>query len=229
MAYLIFAVVRLNNTDDEVVCNRLDIVVHDPDHTGFINENEIRELLVAHKLFPEGKAMKDIDLVRLEKVLTASPYIDEALCYKTSNGKVTMQVTPRIPLLHVLNQAGEDFYIDNKGGTMPRGHHEIDLIVMTGHVNRKTAGRLYAPMGRMLAKDSFWNNRIQEIHITEAGEIELTPSIGDHIIQLGDTSRLTDKLSRMQTFYTEGLDKAGWNRYKTINLKFNNQVICTKR
>jgi cell division protein FtsQ len=53
--------------------------------------------------------------------------------------------------------------------------------------------------------------------------------VGDHIIQLGDASELDSKLSRMRTFYTEGLDKAGWNKYKTINLKFHDQVICTKR
>ena len=228
-AYLTYAVVSFNQTDENQVCTGLDIIVNDKDSTGFIKENEVRELLVSSKLFPEGNALKDIDLVKMEQVLTASPYIDEALCYMASDGRMTIQVTPRIPVLHVLNKAGEDFYIDNRGGIMPRGHHHINLIVMTGHVQKKTAGGLYAPMGLALSKDSFWNHRIQEIYVTEAGELEITPSIGDHIIQLGDTSNLSDKLSRMQTFYTEGLNKAGWNRYKTINLKFNNQVICTRR
>jgi len=228
-AYLTFAVTTLNRSDENQVCRGLGIIVHDADSTGFINENEVREMLVANKLFPEGKAIKDIDLAKMEKVLVASPYIDKALCYLAADGRVGIQVTPRIPVLHVLNNAGEDFYIDNRGSIMPRGYHQIDLIVMTGNINKKTAGPLYAPMGRMLNKDDFWNRQIQEIHITHAGEIEITPRIGDHIIQLGDTSALADKLYRMRTFYTEGLDKAGWNKYKTISLKFNNQVICTKR
>jgi len=228
-AYLIFAVAMFNRSDENQVCRGLGIIVHDPDSTGFISENEVREMLVANKLFPEGRAIQDIDLAKMEKVLVASPYIDQALCYLAADGRVGIQVTPRIPVLHVLNSAGEDFYIDNCGGIMPRGHHQIDLIVMTGHVNKKTAGHLYAPMGRMLSKDAFWNQQIEEIHITNAGEIEITPRVGDHIIQLGDTSELDNKLCRMRTFYTEGLDKAGWNKYKTINLKFHDQVICTKR
>ena len=81
----------------------------------------------------------------------------------------------------------------------------------------------------LLSEDEFWNQQIQEIHVTPAGELELTPQIGDHIILLGDTSNLTDKLYRMRTFITEGLDQAGWNRYKAIDLRFKNQVIGVKR
>lgn len=228
-AYFIFALTTINQSSEEQVCTGLNIIVNDPDSTNFINENEVRELLVSHKMFPERKALKDVDLSQLENVLTASPYIDEALCYKSTDGRVTIQVSPRIPVLHVINNAGEDFYIDHRGGTMPRGHHQIDLIVMTGNVNRKTAGSLYAPMGVTLGQDEFWNNQIQEIHVNNAGELEITPRVGDHTILLGDTSNLQDKLCRMRIFYTEGLNKAGWNKYKTINLKFSNQVVATKR
>jgi hypothetical protein len=27
----------------------------------------------------------------------------------------------------------------------------------------------------------------------------------------------------------EGLNKAGWNKYKVINLKYKDQVVCTKK
>ena len=230
IAYLIFALTAINKPKEGQVCQGLDIhvVVPDSSLSSFVNENEVRELLVSHKLFPEGRAMEKIDLAQLTSVLTSCPYIEDALCYVTADSRITMQVTPRVPVLHVINTAGEDFYIDRKGHIMPRGHHCADLIVMTGHVNRATAGALYAPMGVALSKDTFWNRQIEEIHVTDAGELEITPRVGDHIIQLGDTSDLSGKLSRMRIFYTEGLNKAGWNRYKTINLKYNNQVIATR-
>lgn len=228
VAYFIFALTKINKLEETQVCSGLDIVVNDPDSTNFINENEVREILVANQLFPEGKTLASIDLKQLEKVLSASPYIDKTLCYQTAEGRITMQVTPRIPVLHVLNNAGEDFYIDNMGGIMPRGHHHINLIVLTGNVEKKTAGKLYAGMGIALGKDEFWNQQIQEIHVNGRGELEITPRVGDHIILLGDTSALQEKLNRMRIFYTEGLDKAGWNQYKHINLKYKDQVICTK-
>ena len=227
LAYLVFALTTLNRPKEGQVCNGLDIYVSASD-SSIINENDVRELLVSHKLFPEGKSMDDVDISQLTAVLTSSPYIDDAMCYLTAESRITIQVTAREPVLHVINDAGEDFYIDRKGHTMPRGHHQADLIVMTGHVSRATAGALYAPMGIALSKDTFWNRQTEEIHVTDAGELEITPRVGDHIIQLGDTSALSDKLSRMRLFYTEGLDKAGWNRYKIINLKYKDQVIATR-
>lgn len=229
IAYLVFALVKFSCHDKNQVCQGLDIQILDGQCTDFVNENEVRELLVSKKLFPEGRALDSINLAELESVLVASPYIDRALCYKTAQQTIMMRITPRIPILHVLNTEGDDFYIDNCGGTMPRGHHTIDLIVMSGHVDRATAGRRYSAIGMQLATDSFWQNQIEEIHVTPEGELEITPRVGDHIILLGDTSDFTGKLSRMKTFYTEGLNKAGWNKYKTISLKYAGQVVCTKR
>ncbi len=228
-AYFVFALTTFNRPAQDPDCKGLDIVIKDDQHTDFINENEVRELLAKEKLFPEGKAIKDIDLAQLESVLVASPYIDQALCYATADGKITMQVTPRIPIMHVINAAGEDFYIDNCGGTMPRGHHVIDLIVMTGNVQRATAGDLYMPLATTLTTDPYWRDQIQEVHVDADGDISLTPRIGEHIIILGDTSNIEDKFSRMKTFQSEGLDKAGWNRYKTISVKYAGQVIATKK
>ena len=229
VVYLIFALVKFNRPDESPVCQGLDIHILDEQGTDFVNENEVRELLANHKIFPEGQLLEQVNLAQLESLLVASPYINQALCYKTAQHTIMMQITPRVPVLHVLNTAGEDFYIDSCGGTMPRGHHAIDLIVMTGDINRKAAGKRYAPMGKMLANDNFWQKQIQEIHVTPDGELEITPRVGNHTILLGDTAHLADKLSRMKTFYTEGLNKAGWNRYKTISLKFDRQVVCTRR
>ena len=229
LAYLIFAVTMLHKAAPPQECTGLDIVINDEQQTGIINENEVRQLLVSKKLFPEREPLKQIDLAQLESALLTSPYIDKVLCYKTAEGQISIQITPRRPVLHVLNQKGDDFYIDNQGTTMPRGHHHVDLIVMTGHVPRATAGKRYHELGIILNKDSFWNNQIQEIHVTAQGELQVTPKVGEHTIILGDTSRIEDKLSRLRTFYTEGLDKAGWNLYRTINLTFDNQIVCTKR
>ena len=228
-AYLIYALTLLGKSDAPQECTGLAIIINDSQQTGFVTENEVRQLLVSKKIFPEGRPLADIDLVELETALTSSPYIDAALCYTTAEGQLSMQITPRRPVLHVLNDAGEDFYIDNHGATMPRGHHQIDLIVMTGNVPRRKAGPLYSAMGVRLSEDPFWSKRVDAIHVTPQGELQITPRIGQHTIILGDTSRLDDKLSRMRTFYTEGLDKVGWNLYKTISLKYDTQIICTRR
>ena len=45
---------------------------------------------------------------------------------------------------------------------------------------------------------------------------------------IGDAEDLDKKLYKLRLFYAEGLNKTGWNEYKVINLKYANQVVCTK-
>ena len=66
-SYFVFALVKFNRPVHSPECTGLDIVIDDEHCTGFINENEIRELLVSKKLFPEGKPLDDVDLTELER------------------------------------------------------------------------------------------------------------------------------------------------------------------
>ncbi len=224
-AYLIFAMTTFNRTAAPKMCQGLDICIDD---TAFLHNDDIRTLFVRENIFPEGQPLSTISLAKLESCLVASPYIDHALCYQTADAHIAIRITPRRPILHVLNSARQDFYIDNQGDIIPRGKHTANLITLTGNVQPATAGKLYTPLGLLLYQDPFWKDEIEEIHVTTNGEIHLTPHRGQHIIILGDTSQLQSKFTRLRIFYEQGLNKVGWNKYKTINLKFNNQIVCTK-
>jgi cell division protein FtsQ len=76
--------------------------------------------------------------------------------------------------------------------------------------------------------NAFWNAQIEQIAVTNENEFQLVPKIGNHIIEFGAAENIEEKFSKLQTFYKEGLNYVGWNNYKTINLKFDNQVVCTK-
>ncbi|MBO4906176.1 MAG: cell division protein FtsQ [Bacteroidaceae bacterium] len=226
--YFILAVTLFNHKSDKAVCTGLDIFINDPFQTGFVTDSEVRAMLIKEKEYPEGQALENISLAHLERVLRSNPYIDVAQCHYTPEGHIVMMLTPRIPVLHVLDNSGRDYYLDNKGHVMPRGYHTSNLIVLTGHVDSLQAGPLYTPLALKLNTDSFWTSQVQEIHINNKGDIELTPRVGAHIIELGDTSNIDDKLERMRIFYREGISRTGWEKYSRISLKYDGQVVCTK-
>jgi cell division protein FtsQ len=58
--------------------------------------------------------------------------------------------------------------------------------------------------------------------------VELTPTVGNHQIILGKIADYRENLNKLQLFYEKGLAEVGWNRYSVINLKYKNQVVCTK-
>jgi cell division protein FtsQ len=80
-----------------------------------------------------------------------------------------------------------------------------------------------------LQKDKFWNAQIEQINVLPTREIELIPLVGDQTIFMGTIYNYEKKLSRLKRFYTEAMNKVGWNKYSRINLEFDNQIICTKK
>ena len=84
-------------------------------------------------------------------------------------------------------------------------------------------------MAEYIHDNDFWNKQIEQITVSSKDEVTLYPRVGNHTIVLGNTQNYKDKLDRMLLFYEKGLPKVGWNKYKTINLAFNGQIVCTKR
>ena len=84
----------------------------------------------------------------------------------------------------------------------------------------------------LLGNDSFWSAEIVQFvaDTTSMGEISLrlVPRSGDFIIEFGTLADSSEKLRKLGDFYDEGLSRMGWNLYKTIDVRYNKQVICTK-
>jgi cell division protein FtsQ len=79
-----------------------------------------------------------------------------------------------------------------------------------------------------ITHDKFLKAQIAQIYVNEQNEFELVPRIGNHIILLGTAEDLDDKFRRLVAFYRYGLNKIGWNKYNVINIKYKNQVVCSK-
>lgn len=80
-----------------------------------------------------------------------------------------------------------------------------------------------------LKENPFWNAQISQINLSKNGDYHLIPNVGNHDIILGSAAHLEQKFNKLMVFYQKGLSNTGWNEYSKINLKFNKQVICTKK
>jgi cell division protein FtsQ len=103
----------------------------------------------------------------------------------------------------------------------------LELEKKSGGKNKLFAD-LYR-LGTYITKDKFWNAQIQQIYVNSSGDFELIPRIGSHEIVFGDFTDCDIKFRNLMSLYKNGLPVMGWNTYKTINLKFKGQVVCTKR
>ncbi len=229
VAYLEFAIIKFAHPTEEVTCQAVDVIINDSLENGFISGDDILGILREKKIYVEGKQLSDIDLPEIETLLQGSPYVEKALCYYTGNGTLCIQITPQQPVLHVMTQEGEDYYLDRTGVVMPVGNLNMNLCIATGRISQQFARQQLVGLARFISEDNFWSQQAEQIHVISEKNIQIYPHMGNHVIMLGDLSNFQEKLRRMQLFYKKGLPRIGWNKYKTINLAFDNQVVCTKR
>ncbi len=229
-AYLVLAVVAFNKPDsNKGVCTQVKIDIGGNVVQGFLDADEIKQILERNHIYPLAKPMQDIDVRRIEETLTRSPFVDEAQCYKTQDGHVCIGLTQRMPVMRVIADNGEDYYVDNLGGIMTNATYRGDVVIANGPISKLYARKVLTNIGNYLVNNRFWRNQIVQIHVLNDGSMEMVPRVGEHVVYLGQPTEVEQKLERLQKFYKYGLSKAGWNKYSYINLEFENQIICKKR
>lgn len=248
MASLSFA----SGKEKEVVVENVLVSVNNTDVNTFIDEEDVKEFFKERNDAILNTPIKNIDVNGLEKALNSHPAVENADIAVDVNGDVTIEVTQRTPLVRVMNSDGESYYIDNQSKLMPLSDKfTARVLIATGNINEPFATRyqfsakaiaknplfsqvsvlddIYA-ISDFIAKDSVLASLIHQINVTNDKELELYPSIGNHKIVFGEAKDFQEKFDKLKLFYTEGLNKTdGWNKYSTINIKYKNQVVCTKK
>jgi cell division protein FtsQ len=226
--YLLMAVTAFNRPEDKAtVCTKVCIDISGETDGGFLTTNGVKQLLEKEHLYPLASPMQFVSTRQIEEALAKNPFVESAECYKTQYGHVCIDLVQRLPVVHVMNGAGEEYYLDSQGRILPHVN-AADLPVATGNITRSYAQKVLAPMAKTILADKFWNSQVEQINILADGTVELVPRVGDHIIFLGAPRDVESKLERLRKFYKYGLSHAGWNRYKRISVEFSNQIICQR-
>ncbi len=225
--YAIFAAVWFNQSPQKEICKELIVEIADANEVHFIDKREVERLMTDCELIPTGLPMGEINTEAIETCLKRNPLIRKVECFKTNDHKLKLQIEQRIPILRVMSFFG-NFYIDKDGKAMPVSpNYSARLAIASGFVEKKFAeGDLYK-FALFLRNDSLWNAQIQQIEVAQNHDITLIPTVGSQRIILGQIGNFEKKMGNLKAFYLDGCNKFGWNKYKTINLRYNGQIICT--
>ena len=80
-----------------------------------------------------------------------------------------------------------------------------------------------------IRKDSFLKKNIVGIQKNADGTFVLKTRMYEQQIQFGDIVNLDQKFKKLEAFYNKAILDKEIETYKTIDLKYNNQVVCTKK
>lgn len=231
-------------------CSAVKITINQPDGDCFISEKDIRDYILQVADSLEGERLGAINIHGLELLISGNPYVKKAAVYAGLDGVVHIDVIQRKPIVKVQNAAHEQWYISEDGRMMPvNPGKSADVLFASGYITE-----IYAPEENLLMtqlktrKDSvlaetalykifkiasavdddpFLKAQLEQLYLTKEGEFEMVPLVGKHLIIFGDDDAIDDKFDKLSVFYKQGLSKEGWDKYDTINLKYENQVVCT--
>lgn len=205
-------------------------------HTGhyFVTENQIHE--VFKQLYPDSQiSIGQINLYQLERKVKQNPYIRSVQVYTDMKGTVNIDIVQKQPLLRIINSNGVSYYLDERGDKMPVSDNFTSRVpVATGYIEASDSARDASVLGQLnvlinfIRGDSLLYALCEQIDVNEKGEFEFIAKMSYHRFLLGDTTALEQKFRRMKIFYSEILTSDTVANYREVNLKFNNQIICTK-
>jgi len=229
-AYLLLAISVFNKPAEKAtVCSEVKIDINNEMADGFINAGEVKKILERNRLYPLARPMADVNSRLIAESLQKNPFVEKAECHKTQSGHVCISIRQRTPILHVMADNGENYYLDTYGKILPETKYASDMIVATGHITRQYAQKSLTAVGNELLNDKFWQNQVVQVNVLNDGTLEMVPRVGDHIIYMGQSQNIGKKLERLRKFYLYGLNEAGWNKYSYISVEFDNQIICKKK
>lgn len=211
------------------LCTAVDVEVVNADSTSFVTPQGVLTDLKSQGIKIVGKHMGDINASDIEEALKVSPYLENADIVKCQNGKVLIRVSQLVPVMRVFD--GEDSYYLNKAGKRMAAttYYHCDVPVVQGHFTRKYPATRLLPLIDYVESDSLLHSLVTMYQVRDTNNIILVPNISGHVVNIGNADGFDNKFAKLKLFYREVLPKRGWNTYDTISVKWNHQIVATRR
>ena len=250
LLYLAIMLPLIGAKKQDLKCESINVRILDETSNFFIEEGDVLSMLRDKGEQIITSEINTIDVNKMEEFLLLHPSVKEANVHRTLQGEIEIKITQRNPILRIINKNRESFYVDEEDKIMPLSNkYTAHVLIASGNIDLNYTKLLAAQKAKIGDKsvdnsnrllldlyklasyiyhDKFWRAQIEQIYVKN-GNYELIPRVGTHLIELGNIDNYSSKFRNLKALYTQGLPKAGWNNYKKINLKYDNQVICTKR
>jgi cell division protein FtsQ len=243
--YIVVIPFQLNHRIGVSACEGLKVVVRDSSDYHFVTSREIKRLVNNGKAKYAGVPLKDVPLGEIESMIAEIPELRITEAYHTVDGFLHIDVDQRNPVVRLSTISGVEYYIDEekyiirkRGLNPPRVHiahagFDIKAGEQLGYMigedfESKALNDLYE-LVQYIRGDQLLSALVDQIEIDRRGEINLITRTTGHKVIFGDISDKEMKFRTLEEFYKQVPEEAGWNRYKSISLKFSGQVVCKRR
>lgn len=242
IAILIWANVERANSHS----SDLQVKMMKTDYPSLISTEKIHSHILETMPTMLGQSARNIQLSEIEKNICQNAQLSDVRTYMGIDGLINIKVKPRKAILRIFDEKGENLYLA-EGMVLMRTSldQSLRILVASGHIphlsnqelqdilDKKTeipkTYQLLYELSIKIRDDEFLEALIDQIYVAESGQIELTPKLGVKNIVFGEMKDMDKKLENLKAFYIKGRDLVDWQKYKSINIKYDNQIVCSKK
>ena len=185
-----------------------------------------------------------INMLTIQKRLESNPWIESSTSYIDLDGTLCINVKEYTPVLRVFGEDGKSVYLTEDAVCIPTNRlYTPHVLVTSGHFTLRNDSTSYTlndtlmedqtllealHIFKAIENNAFMQSCIGQVYRNRKGDFDIVVKDIEARVTVGDTCQIDDKLRRAEIFIKQ---KAGSNEIKemkTINLKYKNQVVCTK-
>ena len=211
------------------VCHEVKVEIVNSESATFVTPAYVLEELERKRIFVKNMPVWQINVEDIEKALSQSQYIESVDCMFVNGGNLLIKVAQIVPVMRVFD-GDQSYYVNKYGKRMTAvASCNIDVPVVKGRfTNRFTPMRLL-PLVQYVESDSALKALVTMYCISDTNNIILVPSIEGHVINIGNCSGFESKFKKLKLFYNKVMPVKGWLYYDTISVKWDYQVVATRR
>ena len=212
-----------NLKNNSRIINKIHVKII-PNSSYFISADSIQNSINKYILTSKDS----ISLSKIEQKVDKNTYVEKSEVYMSMGQELNVDIKQKEPIARVIT-ADSIFYLDKNSNFMSLSKLKSSNVPLIFGFSEYSDLKYLTEISLIIKKDEFLNKNISQIFIKDDQKIDLKIRGNNTIIEFGNNNRLKNKIQNLKAFYNRAILKNEIDKYKKINLRFENQVVVVKK
>ncbi len=202
-------------------------VIFPPNEALFISRETVNKLLIENNSDVKSIAKVELNLKKLEKTINNQPMVEKAQVFVSVDGVLKAKVKQKTPVARVFDQYSS-FYIDNKGDKMPLSDLNTARVPLLSGAIQTVKKEQLRNVLNAIYRDDFLKKNIIGVQVLPDQSFLMKNRNFNFDIDFGVAVNIDNKFKNYKAFFQKVVLDSTLYKYKKINLRYTQQVVCTK-
>ena len=247
---LVISLLFISQSHEKKVITKLPTLnIHEHPGMSFLSKKELITKLKKARLWNKNMIVDSLKINKIETYISQLNVVDSVNVYSKLGGNWEIDIQIRRPIVRVLPSTNSGFYLDEKGEAMELSDFPAHVLIATGLDDLKRQNISYQNIinndslitiskvddlyriSKYVCNSTFFNALFTQMHFDKDKGFILIPRVGNQEIIFGlakNEKEVKTKFNKLKVFYKEVIPYEGWDKYQSIDLRFDKQIVGKK-